>query len=149
MADQPVPLATIAKFLDLTERRVNQLVNEKVLPRSERGKYPFLAVVKAYIKYLRARADGGSISLTDERTRLARIKVEVEQVGLDRLKGNLLDRAETVQEQVLREIEFKTALLPIGRDLAPKLIGKGIREIDAIITEKVHNVLRRLARKET
>ena len=32
-ANNTVPLATVAKLLDLTERRVNQLAKEGVLPR--------------------------------------------------------------------------------------------------------------------
>ena len=42
---------TISKLLLLTPRRIQQLVREGVLPRSERGRYELVPVVQAYVGY--------------------------------------------------------------------------------------------------
>jgi len=39
-----VPVSTIAHALDLTPRRIQQLVAEDVLPKEERGRYPLIPV---------------------------------------------------------------------------------------------------------
>ena len=55
-ANNVVQLKTIARTLDLTERRVNQLVKEGTLPKTERGRYELIPVVQAYIKFLREKS---------------------------------------------------------------------------------------------
>ena len=40
------PIDVIAKVLDLTPRRVRQLVDEGVIPREERGRYALIACVR-------------------------------------------------------------------------------------------------------
>ena len=47
--EQTVPLKTIARVCNVTERRVKQLVKEGVMPRHERGRYPFIRCVTGYI----------------------------------------------------------------------------------------------------
>lgn len=147
MADQSVPLATIAQFLDLTERRVNQLVKEGVLPRADRGKYPFLGCVKGYIKYLRAMANDGSLSLTDERTRLTRAQAEGEEMKVKALKGDLIhrDTAERVWEDVI--VACRSRLLSMPSKVAPIVVHcKTIPEIRDKIESLVHEALNELSR---
>ena len=52
------PVSTIAKLLMLTERRVQQLTADGVIPKPERGRYELIPAVQGYIKYLRARTLG-------------------------------------------------------------------------------------------
>jgi hypothetical protein len=49
------PSEKMAKFIDLTPRRLRQLVDEGVVPREERGCYNPFAVMVAYIRFLRDR----------------------------------------------------------------------------------------------
>src|SRR6266540_1040900 len=49
------PSEKMAKFIDLTPRRLRQLVDEGVVPREERGRYNPFAVMVAYIRFLRDR----------------------------------------------------------------------------------------------
>ncbi len=42
------PVETIAKLLILTERRVQQLAREGILPKAEHGRYELVPVVQAY-----------------------------------------------------------------------------------------------------
>ena len=69
-ADLTWPSDRMAKILDMTTRRMNQLVSEGVLFREERGRYSPLKNVVAYIRYLRDRRDsaGGATDEGDDRT---------------------------------------------------------------------------------
>lgn len=49
-------VAVIARVLDLTERRVQQLVESRWISRSKRGKYYLLDAVHGYVRYLRWKA---------------------------------------------------------------------------------------------
>jgi len=61
------PSDRMARILDLTPRRMNQLVSEGILFREEKGRYSPLKNVVAYIRYLRDRRDqAGSASNEDD-----------------------------------------------------------------------------------
>lgn len=68
MSDLTWPSDRMAKILDMTPRRMNQLVSEGVLFREERGRYSPLKNVVAYIRYLRDRRDlvGANASSEDD-----------------------------------------------------------------------------------
>ena len=59
MNEQTVAIGALGRVINLSDRRIQQLVKEGVLERHEKGRYPFLSNVKAYVVYLQARADGG------------------------------------------------------------------------------------------
>ena len=75
------PIKTICEILDLTDRRVRQLVTDGILPKkdgilpkkSEWGRYELIPTVRAYIHWLRdrslygeAKARNGNIVSLDE-----------------------------------------------------------------------------------
>ena len=83
----------VAKFLNITARRVQQLASEGVIPKGERGKYHLVGSIRGYIKYLQDRAEGRSAEgsqLQDERTRLARLQSEEIELRLAEKRGLLV-----------------------------------------------------------
>jgi len=67
LGDRPGhPVGTIAVLLDLTERRVQQLAGEGVIPRNSHGRYEIGLAVRGYVKYLRERSIRGDSSGADE-----------------------------------------------------------------------------------
>ena len=66
MSEQTYPVSTIAKLLILTERQVQSLAKDGVLPKAERGRYVLVPVVQSYIRYLRERAIGGGMGGSDD-----------------------------------------------------------------------------------
>lgn len=142
-----VPIQTIAIFLDLTHRRVNQLVNEEVLPKTERGKYPFLGCIKGYIKYLRTRAEGGSLSLTDERTRLTCAQAESEEIKVKALKGELIKADVAVQLWERVTMACRSRLLALPSKVAPVIVHlKSIPEVKDQIEKLIYGALNELSR---
>lgn len=84
MSDLTWPAERMAKFIDLTPRRLRQLVDEGVIPKQDRGRYNPFTVNVAYIRYLRDRVQSPELS-NDEffGAKLAKIKSEREMVELE------------------------------------------------------------------
>jgi phage terminase Nu1 subunit (DNA packaging protein) len=78
------PSEKMAKLIDLTPRRLRQLVDEGVVPREERGRYNPFVVTVAYIRYLRDRAQSPEASDSEFfAAKLAKIRAEHQQIVLD------------------------------------------------------------------
>ena len=95
------PIKTICQILDLTERRVRQLVTDGILPKnSERGRYELIPTVKGYIHWLRDRSlygeakakSGNVVSLDEARRRKLIAEVELE---LQKERGEVVNIEET------------------------------------------------------
>ncbi len=93
MASQLYPAHTIANLWNLTERRIQQLAKDGIIPKADRGKYDLVACTRAYISYLRDRAEGSAgdgASYHEHRSSLTAAKAEREALGLAKLKGEVL-----------------------------------------------------------
>lgn len=85
------PLKTICSLLDLSERRVQQLSREGVIPKAERGRYQLEEAVRGYIHYLRDRSlDGGVVSLEDARKRKLNAEAELAEIELARARADVV-----------------------------------------------------------
>ena len=83
MAKTTFPLDTIAKLLDLTPRRIQQLSSEGVIPKAERGRYELVPAVQGYIKYLKERsikADTNGDDYNAHRTRLTKVRADMAEI---------------------------------------------------------------------
>lgn len=69
-----VDVTMLARLLNLTPRRIQQLAAEGVIPKDERGKYLLIPAVQQYVKYLQEKVGGGSgvADLSSQRARLAK-----------------------------------------------------------------------------
>jgi hypothetical protein len=74
----------MAKFIDVTPRRLQQLAQEGVIPKCEgRGRYNPIAVNLAYIRFLRDRAQSPEQSDSEFfAAKLAKLKSEREMIEL-------------------------------------------------------------------
>lgn len=79
------PVATIAKLLMITERRVQQLTSEGIIPKEGHGQYNLAKAVQGYIRYIQqgtkhsvfSEDDGSEINVDLERAR----KLQAERIG--------------------------------------------------------------------
>ena len=93
MATNAQPIGVIAKLLDLTERRVQQLSREGVVPKAERGQYDLVGAVRGYVAYLRdlaVRAQAGAPDFGAERARLIKAKADLAEMDASGRRGELL-----------------------------------------------------------
>lgn len=90
----------IAKLFDLDVRRVQQLAKEGILPAASQRPYKFdlLPTVKAYIRYLRDRANGKEAKTADT------VKTEADKL---RAEADLKQSKAKIAELQLKELEGK------------------------------------------
>ena len=117
----------MAKMLKLTARRLQQLENEGVVQKSERGRWPMIPTLHAYIDYLRALATRGDVegttadAYTTERARLTKTKADIAELERQKLAGEVIP-ADAVQSAWAALLSVaRTRLMGIGSKLAPRL----------------------------
>lgn len=142
----------VARFLDLTERRVRQLRDEKVISEAAPGLYELQDTTRKYINYLRKRnpESDENIDYNTERAKLIRAKRQNEEFDLRLKEGHLheSDEIETVMKDML--VNFKTRLTAIPAKLSPVLAKKTDRaEIFKLIKAQVDEALNELSDFET
>lgn len=145
---------TIARILDISERRVRQLKAENVIQeyKGMTGLYELIPTVHSYINYLRKRnpESADNIDYNTERAKLIRAKRMGEEYDL-RLKEGDLHTSEDI-EKVLTGmlINFKSRLSAIPAKLAPVLAKKTDRaEINKLLKEAVDEALNELSDFDT
>ena len=143
---QTLNVDSIAKLLDLTPRRVQQLVKEKILPQPyDRGKYAVVPCVIAYIKYLRGLIDGEGGDYMVEKTRLTKAQATKTEIETNRLKGDLISvtDAERGWGALLGAFRAKMTTIPSRAALAVQK--KSEYQAEKILTEMIYEALTELS----
>ncbi|MBM3556075.1 MAG: terminase small subunit, Nu1 [Alphaproteobacteria bacterium] len=121
MASNTQPVAVIARLLDLTERRVQQLVRQGVIPAplrqgEERGRYDLVGAVRGYVRFLRDQAAErpGAGDVGAERARLIKAKADLAEMEAGLRRGELLpaDDVEEAWIAVLSRLRARLLVLP-------------------------------------
>lgn len=122
------PIGTIAKLLMLTDRRVQQLVTEGVLPKAERGRYELVPVVQGYIRYLRDRAipgdaadAGGPGGIASDKGRLVKAEADIAEMKAAQMRGDLISVQAFTPEIERAVAAARARLLSVPSKLAPVL----------------------------
>ena len=82
-ATQLYPVTTISKLFNVTDRRVQQLATDVIIPKATRGQYDLIACVQSYIVYLQQNATDngmGSFDLRGERARLTKGQADSQEL---------------------------------------------------------------------
>lgn len=104
MSEQPAqglfPARIIARLLNLTERRLQQLAREGIIPKAARGQYPLAGCVRSYIQYLQ---NSGQVDTSDPEKlspfqKRAHYQAELDKLKLEQERGELIPRIEVEQE---------------------------------------------------
>ena len=111
MAEQTVDSDKMAEFLNLTPRRLRQLVKEGILPKESRGQYPVSRVTRAYIQYLQGLTKGlnqhDPKSLDRDAEELRKIREQADKLELE----NALKRREQLRADDVREFFLEVAVI--------------------------------------
>jgi phage terminase Nu1 subunit (DNA packaging protein) len=107
----------IARLLDLSERRVQQLSREGVIPKAERGQYDLVGAVRGYVGYLRdlaVKAQAGAPDFGAERARLIKAKADIAEMEARGRSGELLpaEAVEAAWTAVLARLRARILVLP-------------------------------------
>lgn len=122
MSSSGQPIAVIAKLLDLSERRVQQLSRDGVIPKATRGQYDLIASVRGYVRYLRdqaAKAQAGAPDYASERARFIRARADLAEMEAEEKRGSVI-AAEDVEIAWIALLSLlRTRLLALPDRLAP------------------------------
>jgi hypothetical protein len=141
------PVGTIAKLLMLTERRVQQLSNEGIIPKAERGRYELVPAVQGYIRYLGDRNLGEMPGSTDDhKKRLLKARADLAEMEAAQLSGSLVkaELAEEVWSQAMSRVRQR--MLSVAPKAAPVVAVETSAEVcHEAIEAFVHEALAELA----
>ena len=148
----------IAKLFDLDVRRVQQLAKEGILPAASQRPYKFdlLPTVKAYIRYLRDRANGKEAKTADtvkaeaDKLRaeadLKQCKAKIAELQLKELEGKM-HRSEDV-EALTNDLVYtaRSMIMALPGRLAMDVVQAGsANEASALIRTECYKILDELA----
>lgn len=158
-ATPSVPVGTLARLLNLTEVRIQQLAKQGVVVKGERGRYDLWASIKGYVAFLQSRnisrpgsgvapTEGGEVTGEDyqkHRARLYKAKADAAELEAALLRGRLheSDAVRKVTEDMISACRAK--LLGVPRKAAGKVKGlTELAEIEATIEEPIIEALNEL-----
>lgn len=151
MAGTPTyPVGTIAKLLMLSERRVQQLTAEGVIPKAERGRYELAPAVQGYIRYLQDRSVGaghvGPIDYQAEKARLTKAQADTAEIELAKARADVVGIKLIERNLSNLFAEIRSNIRNIPDRVVSSLIGMtDEREFKNILTREIDLVLSALA----
>ena len=84
MNKQTVAIGALGRVINLSDRRIQQLVKKGVMERHEKGRYPFLSNIMTRV-YIQARAGGGRTVIDSEDARKLKLGAEERLAEIDLL----------------------------------------------------------------
>jgi hypothetical protein len=110
--------SVVAKLLCITERRLQQLAREGVVPKSSRGKYPLIGSVQGYVRYLQTSGEQAEGARDPEKMkpfeRRAWYEGELDKLQLSQKRGQLVPAIEVESKfaELLKQIAQFLETLP-------------------------------------
>ena len=135
------------EIFGITSRQYRKHAHEDGAPIVIGGKVNLIQACKWLINYYRAMAKGqGSLSLTDERTRLTKINADRKELRLKEEKGELINTMEAMGAWGIVCQTIRSKVLSMPSKLAPLILGvKTIPEIKEITEKFIREVLTEIA----
>jgi phage terminase Nu1 subunit (DNA packaging protein) len=131
MAAAPTyPVAVIAQLLKLTERRVQQLSVEGIIPKPTKGKYQLAPSVQGYVGYLQkvAAAKPQDVEgLGAEKLRLMRANADLAEMAVQKERRELVPATEISAAWAAVSSEIRSNLL----NAVPTRVASGIKGLRA------------------
>ena len=152
MSSVTQPIGVIARLLDLSERRVQQLSREGVIPKAERGQYDLIGSVRGYVRYLRdqaQKAQAGAPDYAAERARFIRARADLAEMDAEEKRRSLIaaDQIEVAWIAVLALL--RTRLLALPDRLAPQAFDQPtVGDTRTLIRAAIREVLDDLAQPD-
>jgi phage terminase Nu1 subunit (DNA packaging protein) len=132
----------------ISVRRYQQLAKESILPQSDNGYIDFVLATKHLISYYQKLVEGqGSITLTEERARLARVQADLVTLEYKKAIGELVDADEVSRIWIAMGQACRSRLLAIPAKLPPLLEGKNKVECHRILQDHIYEALDELSER--
>lgn len=124
MSSATQPIGVISRLLDLSERRIQQLSREGVIPKAERGHYDLIGSVRGYVRYLRdqaQKAQAGAPDYAAERARFIRARADLAEMEAEEKRRSLIAADEIEAAWIAVLALLRTRLLALPDRLAPQV----------------------------
>jgi phage terminase Nu1 subunit (DNA packaging protein) len=146
------PVSTIAKLFGISERRVQQLAQDGIIPKPEKNQYELVGSVRAYINYLQQRAFGKGVAPQDthlERARLLKAQADMAEIELAQRTGELVTVERVEADWLAMVAACRAKLLGIPTKSAYQISNlKDTHEIEKFLKRTIHEALTELATYE-
>lgn len=152
MSSATQPIGVIARLLDLSERRVQQLSREGVIPKAERGQYDLIGSVRGYVRYLRdqaTKAQAGAPDYAAERARFIRARADLAEMEAEEKRGALIAAEEIEAAWIAVLALLRTRMLALPDRLAPQVFEQStVGDTRNLIRMTIREVLDDLAQPD-
>lgn len=135
-----------AEWLDISERRFRELVDEGVIDRADKSAYDLKTVVRQYIRNLRevAAGRGGGEAQADkafEDARFARLKADKAEMEMAEMRRDMIP-AQEIRDAINTGVQImRTRLLAVPAKAAPRVGAKDTRLAESIISDEIRDAL--------
>ena len=141
-------LSAISQLLKLTERRIQQLAKDEVIPKAQRGEYEMIPCVHGYIDYLKAKI-GREFTAEDlaiNRNRLLKAQADLAEIEKQKQEGELIAKDEVKKNWLSILTVIKSKLLSMPNKVAPVVMTyKNVNEVKLILKDKIYDTLHEIA----
>jgi phage terminase Nu1 subunit (DNA packaging protein) len=119
-----ITVGEFAQLVGLSVRRIQQLSDEGIIPKDERGKYVISEAIPAFINHQRSMIEKkGDVDYERARAQKMRAMAEIAEIELAVKKGELV-RVEIISEQIKKEYGYvREKLLAIPSKISLQLCG--------------------------
>jgi len=135
----------LSNVLNLTPRRINQLVKDEGMPRVSRGEYEMVKCVQWYIRYLRGQlevARHGTETEAQARLRLIQTTADLRKLDLAERTNELISIDDVILEVTPVFRAMRMRLLGVPKRAAHRVKGaKDYNEIVEIFDDFIREVL--------
>lgn len=147
------PVSTIAKLFGLSERRVQQLARDGIIPKPEKNQYELIGSVRSYINYLQQRAFGQGVAPQDthlERARLLKAQADMAEIELAERTGELVTVERVESDWMAMVMACRAKMLGLPTKTAYQISNlKDTHEIEKFLKRTITEALTELATYDT
>ena len=143
-----ISLSAISQLLKLSERRIQQLAKDNIIPKATKGEYEMITSVHGYIDYLKAKI-GGEYTAEDlaiNRNRLLKAQADLAEIEKQKQQGDLIAKDEVKKNWLNILSVLKNKLLSMPNKVAPVVMTyKNVNEVKLILKDKIYDTLHEIA----
>lgn len=133
----------LAKLLNITQRRVNQLAEEKIITRQPEGDFVLPEAIAEFYSF-KFQSDE-AIDFMAEKALHEKAKRELAELELQKRRNEVHDAADV--ELVMTDMltNLRSQLLGLPAKMAPQLANRDKDYIDQTLTDEIHSRLAELS----
>jgi len=135
----------MARALSITQPRIHQLIEEGTIMRDAAGGVKVIESLRNYYNSGNGEKDENELDLDKEKAAHERIKRELSEIKLSETRGEI-HRTEDISLLLGNSIViFRNQLLRMPSKMARQLEGKGVDEMNQLLTQEVNAILKDLS----